>query len=71
MTTLFWKEGGLPPQSCMISRTEKSADDAWQKTLRIAMSFITVEIAMEKEMLDLSSDVLARHRVVTCDRVNR
>lgn len=58
----FWKEGGLPPQSCTISRTEKSAYDARQKALRIAMSFINAEIAMEKELLDMSSSVLTRHR---------
>lgn len=63
----FWKEGGLPPQSCTISRTEKSAYDARQKTLRIAMSFINAEIAMEKELFDMSTNVLARHRVVTCE----
>lgn len=44
----FWREDGVAtPRACTISRTERSAHDARQKALRIAMSFIRAEIAME------------------------
>lgn len=44
----FWRDGGASPRACTISRTERSAYDARQKALRIAMSFIRAEIAMEE-----------------------
>lgn len=49
----FWRDGGAPPRSCTISRTERSAHDARQKTLRVAMSFIRAEVAMEQLTHDL------------------
>lgn len=48
----FWKKGGPPPRACTISRTELSAYAARQKALRIAMSFIRAEIAMEAQRYD-------------------
>jgi hypothetical protein len=56
----FWQEGKTERFGA-ISRTEKSAYDAKQKALRVAMSVIDAEIAREGRTIDRRYDVLARH----------
>ena len=57
----FWQEGKSEPRFGAISRTEKSAYEAKQKALRVAMSVIDAEIAREGRAVDRRYDVLARH----------
>ncbi|GGI55590.1 hypothetical protein [Oxalicibacterium solurbis] len=59
----FWRDGGAAARACTISRTERSAYDARQKALRIAMSFIRAEIAMEEPQPDEQGRA-ASHRAV-------
>lgn len=60
----FWRDGGASPRACTISRTERSAYDARQKALRIAMSFIRAEIAMEERGPDEHGAVFVHRAAV-------
>jgi hypothetical protein len=57
----FWQGGKSEPRFGAISRPEKSAYDAKQKALRVAMSVIDAEIAREGQFVDPRWAVLARH----------
>jgi hypothetical protein len=58
---VFGRKEKSEPRFGAISRPEKSAYDAKQKALRVAMSVIDAEIARERQFVDPRWVVLARH----------